>query len=174
MVHRRSVWQKALLPVAIALLAQVSFSSFANAVVIDEDADYYEMLEASRSTSTAQLKPLFRKQSLLYHPDKNRNDPNADTKFHLIHKAYQVLKDPKTRKMYDKYGAAWEDMQEYIKKLVSVRQQLFQQRGQMFVKNVETKIDEPFLNERYIQILHPSFAAKHLAGRDVVWVIFFG
>jgi thiol-disulfide isomerase/thioredoxin len=174
--HPHGVWRRALVPLALALLvAHLSVSAMANTVVIDETTDYYEILDATRATTTSQLKASFRKMSLIHHPDKNRNDPSADAKFHLVHKAYQVLKDPQTRKLYDMHGLSWEDMKDYVEKhLKTVQQRLVQQRGQMFVRNVETKIEEPFLHERHVQVLHPSFAAKHLAGSNAVWVIFFG
>ncbi len=43
--------------------------------------------------------------SLKYHPDKNKDDPEAaKEKFQEIATAYEVLSDPKKRETYDLYG----------------------------------------------------------------------
>jgi len=42
---------------------------------------------------------------LKYHPDKNKDDPKkAEEMFQKIVEAYEVLKDPKQKEIYDKYG----------------------------------------------------------------------
>lgn len=45
-----------------------------------------------------------RKGALKYHPDKNKDDPNASEKFKEISQAYEILSDPEKRKLYDQYG----------------------------------------------------------------------
>ena len=42
--------------------------------------------------------------SLLYHPDKNINNPEAKDKFLEVAKAYNILTDEKARDNYEKYG----------------------------------------------------------------------
>ena len=42
--------------------------------------------------------------ALKYHPDRNKNNKEAEEKFKQAAEAYQVLSDPQKREMYDRYG----------------------------------------------------------------------
>ena len=67
--------------------------------------DYYKLLGVSRNASKGEIKRAFKKLSLKYHPDKNKNNPEAaKAKFIKIANAYEVLTDDKKRDIYNKYG----------------------------------------------------------------------
>lgn len=68
--------------------------------------DYYELLGVDRGADEKELKSAFRKMAMKYHPDRNPDDPTAETKFKEIGEAYEVLKDPQKRGAYDQYGHA--------------------------------------------------------------------
>jgi DnaJ-class molecular chaperone len=53
--------------------------------------DPYEILGISVGTPEEEIKRIFRRMSLKYHPDKNPGDENAEAKFIQITKAYDVL-----------------------------------------------------------------------------------
>lgn len=72
--------------------------------------DYYEVLGASRDTSPEQLKKLYRKLAMKYHPDQNPDDAQAADKFKELTEAYQVLSDPNKRARYDRFGHDAPDM----------------------------------------------------------------
>jgi molecular chaperone DnaJ len=66
--------------------------------------DYYDVLDVTRSASPEEIKKAYRKMALKFHPDKNPNDPNAETHFKEAAEAYEVLSDPEKRRKYDQFG----------------------------------------------------------------------
>lgn len=65
--------------------------------------DYYEILGVSRNADDRALKKAYRKMSLKYHPDRNK-EKDAQERFVEISNAYEVLSDKKKREIYDLYG----------------------------------------------------------------------
>ena len=66
-------------------------------------ADCYEVLQLTRDEATAKnIKKSYRKLSLKYHPDKNK-ESNAEEKFIQISKAAEVLGDESQKELYDYY-----------------------------------------------------------------------
>ncbi len=74
--------------------------------------DYYKILGIERSATPEDIKKAFRKLALLYHPDKNKGDKAAEEKFKAVNEANSVLIDPEKRKLYDRYGENWEQVQQ--------------------------------------------------------------
>ncbi len=68
--------------------------------------DYYKTLGISKKATAAQIKKEYRKLARKYHPDVNKAS-DAEQKFKELGEAYEVLKDPEKRKLYDQYGADW-------------------------------------------------------------------
>ena len=66
--------------------------------------DYYEVLGVSREVSDEQLKKAYRQLALKYHPDRNPNNKESEEKFKEAAEAYEVLRDPEKRQMYDRFG----------------------------------------------------------------------
>ena len=58
----------------------------------------------SKSANTNQIKKAYRKLAKELHPDKNKNDPDAASKFQDLGAAYEILSDPDKRKKYDMCG----------------------------------------------------------------------
>lgn len=69
-------------------------------------ADFYQTLGVDRNADDAGLKSAFRKLAMVYHPDKNPGNAEAEKKFKEIGEAYETLKDPNKRAAYDRYGHA--------------------------------------------------------------------
>ena len=66
--------------------------------------DYYEVLEVSKDATDSEIKRSFRSLARRFHPDKNPDDAEAETKFKEVQEAYAVLSNPDERKKYDMFG----------------------------------------------------------------------
>ncbi len=74
--------------------------------------DYYEILGIKREAGQNDVQRAYRKLARKYHPDVNK-EPDAEEKFKEINEAYEVLKDPEKRKMYDQLGPNWKAGQDF-------------------------------------------------------------
>ncbi|KAI9473401.1 MAG: hypothetical protein EXX96DRAFT_577815 [Benjaminiella poitrasii] len=63
---------------------------------------YYDLLDVDRQASAIDIKKAYRKQALIWHPDKNGDRiEEATDRFSLIQEAYEVLSDLQERAWYD-------------------------------------------------------------------------
>ena len=68
--------------------------------------DYYEVLGVAKDADAAAIKRAYRKLAKKYHPDSNPGDKTAEQMFKDVNEAYDVLSDPKKKKLYDQFGHA--------------------------------------------------------------------
>ncbi|MCI8879652.1 MAG: molecular chaperone DnaJ [Clostridiaceae bacterium] len=71
--------------------------------------DYYEVLGVSKSASDDEIKKAHRKLAKKYHPDLNKDNPDAAEKFKELNEAYEVLSDKDKKAKYDQFGFAGVD-----------------------------------------------------------------
>ena len=68
--------------------------------------DYYEVLGVDRHADATAIKKAYRKLAKKYHPDTNKDNPQAEQKFKEASEAYTILSDPEKKKLYDRFGHA--------------------------------------------------------------------
>ena len=88
--------------------------------------DYYKILGISKDATQEDIKKAYRKLARKYHPDLNKDNPNAQEKFQEINEANEVLSNPEKRKRYDEYGENWKYAEELEKQK---KQQTKEQSG---------------------------------------------
>ncbi|WP_117190739.1 DnaJ C-terminal domain-containing protein [Rhizobium terrae] len=64
--------------------------------------DPYSVLGVKSNADADEIKAAWRSKAKTVHPDHNRDDPSATSRFAEIGQAYEVLKDPERRKRYDR------------------------------------------------------------------------
>ncbi len=67
-------------------------------------ADFYELLGVSRTADSEEIKKAYRQLALKYHPDRNGGSKESEERFKEVTEAYEVLRDPDKRAVYDRYG----------------------------------------------------------------------
>ncbi|KIM39903.1 hypothetical protein M413DRAFT_446823 [Hebeloma cylindrosporum] len=67
-------------------------------------ADYYKLLDISKTATDDEIKKAYKKMALKWHPDRNKGSEEANRKFKEISEAFEVLSDSNKRAVYDQFG----------------------------------------------------------------------
>ncbi len=71
-----------------------------------ERVDYYQVLGVAKNADPEEIKKAYRRLALQYHPDRNPGDQRANEKFREAAEAYEILRDPQKRSLYNQFGHA--------------------------------------------------------------------
>ncbi|KAI6788159.1 TPR-like protein [Hortaea werneckii] len=63
--------------------------------------DYYALLGIDKDAGEQEIKKAYRKKAVIFHPDKNPGNAEAEEKFKDIQEAHETLIDPQRRERYD-------------------------------------------------------------------------
>ncbi|XP_015917787.1 protein tumorous imaginal discs, mitochondrial isoform X2 [Parasteatoda tepidariorum] len=84
---------------SLLLPHQTLFTSSVNSA-----RDYYKILGVPRNASAKDIKKAYYELAKKNHPDINKGDPQAESKFQEVSEAYEVLSDEGKRQQYDNFG----------------------------------------------------------------------
>jgi DnaJ-class molecular chaperone len=132
--------------------------------------DYYQILGVERNASQEEIKKAYRRLALRYHPDRNRDNPEAIKKMKEINEAYSVLSDPGKRREYDslwqQYGSfAYQRFRESYSEEDIFRgsdiNQIFEEFAKIFGFRGSDEILRDFYGSRYktFEFRKPGFFA---------------
>lgn len=68
---------------------------------MSQKKNYYDILGVDKNVSNDELKRVYKKLALQFHPDRNPDNKEAEEKFKEIAEAYSVLSDDEKRRQYD-------------------------------------------------------------------------
>lgn len=78
-------------PLALPCVSRVATTrKFHSSNSVYAKRDYYEVLGLTRNCSSKDVKKAYYQLAKKYHPDTNKNDPNAAKKFQEVSEAYEV------------------------------------------------------------------------------------
>ena len=63
--------------------------------------NHYEILEIGKDATPKEIKKAYYRLAKLYHPDHNKDNPEAEAKFKAVGEAYKILSNENSRAVYD-------------------------------------------------------------------------
>ncbi|KAL6764863.1 molecular chaperone [Haematococcus lacustris] len=67
-------------------------------------SNYYDVLGLGSGASDQEIKKAYYALAKKYHPDTNKDNADAAKRFQEVQKAYETLRDPEKRRLYDQVG----------------------------------------------------------------------
>lgn len=125
-----------------------------------KSVDLYELFDVSPESTETEIKKAYRKKALIYHPDKNPDDPKANEVFQKLSKALEVLTDKEARTSYDKILNAKKEREIKNRKLDAKRRKLKDELDaqEKFNSEISIRVEEDKLKQEIERIRKEGYA----------------
>ncbi|CDZ97874.1 Molecular chaperone (DnaJ superfamily) [Phaffia rhodozyma] len=146
----------------------------------ESEPDFYTLLQIDEGAGESEIKKAFRKQALIWHPDKNAHRVQESTAhFARLQEAYEILSDPVERSFYDRHRndrlaaveVTTEDFEDVLKGRKEPPRPTKKSRGmgvpelmRFFEKRVYDKVGMTDTPGGFFQVYETLF--KHLAAEE--------
>jgi curved DNA-binding protein CbpA len=106
--------------------------------------DPYDTLNVPREADTETIRQAFRKLTRVYHPDRNRNNPNYNQgHYSRICAAYEILTDPRQRAAFDQQHApTWNTLRDASRSQQAAVPQAPMSSGRFSVKQFNEQFEQ--------------------------------
>lgn len=133
--------------------------------------NYYEVLGLDNKCSLDDIKQAYKTLALKYHPDKNKGE--TTDQFRRINEAYQFLKDPDKRRIYDDINitSASNDYSDILNIIMTVFAKFLNQR-QAMKKDIRLKVNVDLLEVYRGDIKKIIVNTKRFSGETVTKTLY--
>jgi len=116
---------------------------------------FYDILNISKTATSNEIKKAYRKMSMIWHPDKNKNSKESHAQFQKIGEAYEILKDDTLKGEYDesliiepnliRMPTIYKGEHNLNGDLENILTQLFSQSSHIFLEPIEPIIETVYI-----------------------------
>ena len=141
----------------------------------DKNDDLYSLLGVNKTATNDEIRNAYRNLVFLYHPDKNKTDPDACSKFINISRAYKVLSNKQSRIIYDETGKYEEVGKELTTNHISIndfRKKVSLEETENYKKKYKNSMEEEedlinFYNQEKGNITNILEAIPYSTNKDI-------
>ncbi|KAJ8771534.1 hypothetical protein K2173_026711 [Erythroxylum novogranatense] len=143
------------------------FLNFDFVSTLSKPKDFYKILEVDYDATEDDIRSNYIRLALKWHPDKQKDQDNATSRFQEINEAYQVLSDPVRRREYDDNGMLYiYDHDLIVKRLVSyLFNFICSFIGHTMIHSLSPGVPQP-LQGPYFDMQWSWYAAFHLVNKS--------
>lgn len=137
--------------------------------------EYYNLLGLKPTATVSEIKKAFKKLALIYHPDRSGGSEADKIKFLEISKAYDVLVNPETKKLYDSEGESalkTHKNERTTKEIEDDFDEIYKNYFEKTSSSLYTDLDEGYFNDTDVIRLNLKNYMK-LVKRKEIWLVLF-
>lgn len=144
-----------------------------------KNKNLYKTIGVNKNATDTEIKSSYRKLSFLYHPDKNRDNIEAENMFKDIAEAYKILSNIELKEDYDlksKFGKNYNEYLELFDISVDFTHEDGKEQLERFkrneINNIQIDVDDTFNGkieyERWVCCKSCAGSGKDMSGKIII------